>query len=97
MLKQQLIVPKAPRRFCENTGVNAAASYYADLCEQMDSLNHAKLKYKYAHQRGWYREYFVDTAGKNDKIIIEYLIRVVLKHFEQALRNNAHPRRAPAH
>lgn len=35
LLEQQLtVVAKALRRFCENTTVNASASYYADLCGQ---------------------------------------------------------------
>lgn len=35
LLEQQLaVVAIVPRRFCENTAVNAAVSYYASLCEQ---------------------------------------------------------------
>jgi sensor histidine kinase regulating citrate/malate metabolism len=44
LLEQQLaVVSKAPRRFCENTDVNAAVSYYADLCEQSGAMLHTKL------------------------------------------------------
>ena len=31
------------------------------------------LKYKYIERQFWSREYYVDTAGKNDKKIKEYI------------------------
>ena len=34
---------------------------------------HANLKYKYGNRTFWCRGYFVDTAGKNDKAIAEYM------------------------
>lgn len=34
---------------------------------------HAELKYKYGQRKFWCRGYYVDTAGKNDKIIQEYI------------------------
>lgn len=34
---------------------------------------HANLKYKYGNRAFWCRGYFVDTAGKNDKAIAEYI------------------------
>lgn len=34
---------------------------------------HAELKYKYGQSKFWCRGYYVDTAGKNDKIIQEYI------------------------
>ena len=34
---------------------------------------HANLKYKYGNRIFWCRGYFVDTAGKNDKVIDEYI------------------------
>lgn len=34
---------------------------------------HANLKYKYGNRTFWCRGYFVDTAGKNDKAIAEYI------------------------
>ena len=33
----------------------------------------ANLKYKYGNRTFWCREYHVDTAGKNDKAIAEYI------------------------
>lgn len=34
---------------------------------------HANLKYKYGNRTFWCRGYFVDTTGKNDKAIAEYI------------------------
>jgi len=34
---------------------------------------HANLKYKYGKRNFWARGYFVDTVGKNEKIIKEYI------------------------
>ncbi len=34
---------------------------------------HAQLKYKYGQRKFWCRGYYVDTAGKNDKVIREYI------------------------
>ena len=33
---------------------------------------HANLKYKYGNRHFWCRGYYVDTVGKNEKIIKEY-------------------------
>ena len=34
---------------------------------------HANLKYKYGWRNFWARGYFVDTVGKNEKLIREYI------------------------
>ena len=34
---------------------------------------HANLKYRYGRRNFWARGYFVDTVGKNEKIIREYI------------------------
>ena len=34
---------------------------------------HANLKYKYGSRHFWAKGYFVDTVGKNEKIITEYI------------------------
>ncbi len=34
---------------------------------------HANLKYKYESRNFWCRGYFVDTVGKNEKMIAEYI------------------------
>ena len=34
---------------------------------------HANLKYKYGNRHFWCRGYYVDTVGKNEKMIAEYI------------------------
>ena len=34
---------------------------------------HANLKYKYGNRHFWARGYFVDTAGRNKKVIKAYI------------------------
>ena len=34
---------------------------------------HANLKYKYGNRHFWCRGYYVDTVGKNEKKIAEYV------------------------
>ena len=34
---------------------------------------HANLKYKYGQRTFWCREYYVDTVGRNKKVIAEYI------------------------
>lgn len=34
---------------------------------------HASMKYKYGNQKFWARGYFVDTVGKNEKTVREYI------------------------
>lgn len=34
---------------------------------------HANLKYKYGQRKFWCRGYYVDTVGKNKKVIEEYI------------------------
>ena len=34
---------------------------------------HANLKYKYGSRNFWCRGYYVDTVGKNEKLIREYI------------------------
>ena len=34
---------------------------------------HANLKYKYCNRKFWYKRYYVDTLGRNKKIIQEYI------------------------
>ena len=38
---------------------------------------HANLKYKYGNRHFWATGYFVDTVGKNEKIIKEYMFIVM--------------------
>lgn len=34
---------------------------------------HANLKYKYGNRHFWCRGYYVDTVGRNEKAILEYV------------------------
>ena len=34
---------------------------------------HANLKYKYGNRHFWCRGYYVDTVGRNEKVIKEYV------------------------
>ena len=34
---------------------------------------HANLKYKYGNRNFWCKGYYVDTVGKNKKVIAEYI------------------------
>jgi len=34
---------------------------------------HANLKYKYGNRHFWFRGCFVDTLGRNQKVIAEYI------------------------
>lgn len=34
---------------------------------------HAQMKYKYGNRHFWARGYYVDTVGKNERIIQEYI------------------------
>ena len=34
---------------------------------------HANLKYRYGNRHFWCRGYYVDTVGKNEKMIAEYV------------------------
>ena len=39
----------------------------------MNFDRHANLKYKYGNRHFWCRGYYVDTVGKNEKKIAEYI------------------------
>ena len=40
---------------------------------------HANLKYKYGNRHFWCRGYFVDTVGRNKKVIAEYIRNQLLE------------------
>lgn len=42
-------------------------------CALMIFDRHANLKYKYGRRNFWARGYFVDTVGRNEKVIKEYI------------------------
>ena len=43
---------------------------------------HANLKYKYGKRNFWCRGYYVDTVGKNEKIIKTYIQNQLEEDFE---------------
>ena len=43
---------------------------------------HANLKYKYGNRYFWARGYFVDTVGKNEKVIKEYIRNQLREDYE---------------
>ena len=44
---------------------------------------HANLKYKYGNRHFWARGYFVDTVGKNERIIKEYIQNQLERDFSE--------------
>lgn len=42
---------------------------------------HANLKYKYGKRSFWSRVYFVDTVGKNEKAIKEYIRKQLEEYY----------------
>ena len=56
---------------------NLSASQFVGYLKGKSSLmifdRHANLKYKYGNRHFWCRGYYVDTVGKNEKKIAEYI------------------------
>ena len=54
-----------------------SAAYFMGYLKGKSSLmifdRHANLKYKYGNRHFWCRGYYVDTVGKNEKKIAEYV------------------------
>ena len=54
-----------------------SVSYVMGVLKGKSSLmifeRHANLKYKYGNRNFWCRGYYVDTVGRNKKIIAEYI------------------------
>ncbi len=42
---------------------------------------HANLKYKYGSRHFWLRGYYVDTVGRNKKVIAEYIKNQLTEDF----------------
>ncbi len=55
------------------TSVSAVVGYLKGKSTLMIFERHAQLKYKYGQRKFWCRGYYVDTAGKNDAIIQDYI------------------------
>lgn len=53
--------------------VSAFMGYLKGKSSLMIFDRHANLKYKYGNRHFWCKGYYVDTVGKNKKIIAEYI------------------------
>ena len=53
--------------------VSSFMGYLKSKSSLMIFDRHANLKYKYGNRHFWCRGYYVDTAGKNEKAIREYI------------------------
>ena len=60
---------KIPPKF----SVSSIMGYLKGKSSLMIFDRHANLKYKYGNRHFWCRGYFVDTVGKNEKRIAEYV------------------------
>ena len=56
-----------------NLSVSQFVGYLIGKSSLMIFDRHANLKYKYGNRHFWCRGYYVDTVGKNTKIIEEYI------------------------
>ena len=56
-----------------NQSVSQFVGYLKGKSSLMIFDRHANLKYKYGNRHFWCRGYYVDTVGKNTKIIEEYI------------------------
>ena len=53
--------------------VSSLMGYLKSKSSLMIFDRHANLKYKYGNRHFWCRGYYVDTVGKNEKAIREYI------------------------
>ena len=56
-----------------NLSVSQFVGYLKGKSSLMIFDRHANLKYKYGNRHFWCRGYFVDTVGRNKKVIAEYI------------------------
>lgn len=56
-----------------NISVSQFVGYLKGKSSLMIFDMHAKLKYKYGNRHFWCRGYYVDTVGKNENKIAEYI------------------------
>ena len=52
---------------------------------------HANLKYKYGSRSFWCRGYYVDTVGRNKKVIAEYIRNQLEEDYANAMLNFRNP------
>ena len=56
-----------------NISVSQFVGYLKGKSSLMIFDRHANLKYRYGNRHFWCRGYYVDTVGKNEKKIAEYI------------------------
>ena len=56
-----------------NLSISQFVGYLKGKSSLMIFDHHANLKYRYGNRHFWCRGYFVDTVGKNKRIIAEYI------------------------
>ena len=61
-----------------NLAVASFIGYLKGKSAVMVFDRHANLKYKYGNRHFWARGYYVDTVGKNEKKIAEYIRQQLL-------------------
>lgn len=62
-----------------NLSVSQFVGYLKGKSSLMIFDRHANLKYKYGNRHFWCRGYFVDTVGRNKKVIAEYIRNQLLE------------------
>ena len=62
-----------------NLSVSQFVGYLKGKSSLMIFDRHANLKYKYGNRHFWCRGYFVDTIGRNKKVIAEYIRNQLLE------------------
>lgn len=62
-----------------NLSVSQFVGYLKGKSSLMIFDRHANLKYKYENRHFWCRGYFVDTVGRNKKVIAEYIRNQLLE------------------
>ena len=60
-------------RIPPNISISEFMGYLKGKSSLMIFDRHANLKYKYGNRKFWCRGYYVDTVGKNEKKITEYI------------------------
>lgn len=61
--------------------VSSFVGYLKGKSSLMIFDQHANLKYKYGNRKFWYRGYYVDTVGRNRKIIQEYIKKPITRGY----------------
>lgn len=53
--------------------ISSFMGYLKGKSAMMIFARHANLKYKFGNRNFWARDYYVDTVGRNKKVIAEYI------------------------